>query len=93
MRLASVLTPLSDENLQLAAQCGVTDIVQRYPGPDPQVLQQGCRRIQSFGMKCSVVEGYLPIENIKLCRDDGTEVRALQELIRQMADQDIRLLC
>ena len=40
MRLASVLTPLSDENLQLAAQCGVTDIVQRYPGPDPQVLQQ-----------------------------------------------------
>lgn len=93
MRLASVLTPLSDQNLQLAAQCGVTDIVQRYPGPDPKVLQQGCRRIESFGMKCTVVEGYLPIENIKLGRDDGTEVRALQDLIRQMADQDIRLLC
>ena len=93
MRLASVLTPLSDQNLQLAAQCGVTDIVQRYPGPDPKVLQQGCRRIESFGMKCTVVEGYLPIENIKLGRDDGTEVRALQDLIRQMSDQDIRLLC
>ena len=34
MQLATVLTPMSDENLQLAAQCGVTDVVARYPGPD-----------------------------------------------------------
>jgi len=93
MQLASVLTPLSDYQLQLAAQCGVTEIVHRYPGPDPAVLAAACRRIASFGMKCSVVEGYLPIENIKLGRDDGSELRALQELIRQMADLDIRLLC
>jgi mannonate dehydratase len=93
MNLASVLTPLTDENLQLAAQCGVTDIVHRYPGPDPAVLLAACKRIESFGMKCSVVEGYLPIENIKLGRDDGSELRALQELIRQMADLDVRLLC
>jgi mannonate dehydratase len=44
-------------------------------------------------MKCSVVEGYLPIENIKLGRDDGSELRALKTLIQQMADLDIRLLC
>ena len=33
MKLASVLSPLSDTNLRLAAQCGVEGVVHRYPGP------------------------------------------------------------
>ena len=93
MRLGTVLTPISDENLQLAAQCGVTDVVHRYPGPDAAVLKKAQERIASFGLQLSVVEGYLPIENIKLGVDDGTEVAAMKTLIRQMADLDIRLLC
>lgn len=93
MRLGTVLTPLSDENLRLAAQCGVTDVVHRYPGPDANVLKSAKERIASFGMNVSVVEGYLPIENIKLGIDDGTELAALKTLIRQMADLEIRLLC
>lgn len=93
MRLGTVLTPMSDENLQLAAQCGVTDVVHRYPGSDASVLRNSKARIESFGMKLSVVEGYLPIENIKLGIDDGTEIAALKLLIQQMADLDIRLLC
>lgn len=93
MRLASVLTPVSDENLQLAAQCGVTDLVHRYPGADRGILEQAVKRTASFGLRISVVEGYLPIENIKLGCDDGTEVDALIALIRQMADLDIRILC
>jgi mannonate dehydratase len=93
MQLATVLTPMSDENLQLAAQCGVTDVVHRYPGSDAAALRTAQRRIESFGMKLSVVEGYLPIENIKLGCDDGSEIDAMKLLIRQMADLDIRLLC
>lgn len=93
MRLGTVLTPISDENLQLAAQCGVTDVVHRYPGPDAEVLRNAQQRIATFGLQLSVVEGYLPIENIKLGCDDGTEIEALKTLIRQMADLDIRLLC
>lgn len=93
MRLATVLTPMSDENLQLAAQCGVTDVVHRYPGEDIAVLRAARQRIASFGMTLSVVEGYLPIENIKLGCDDGREIRLLQTLIRQMAELDIRILC
>jgi len=31
-------TPASDENLRLAAQCGVTDVVHRYPGEDIATL-------------------------------------------------------
>ena len=93
MQLATVLTPMSDENLQLAAQCGVTDVVHRYPGSDARVLQLAQERIASFGMRLAVVEGYLPIENIKLGCDDGSEIEALKLLIRQMADLGIRRLC
>ena len=93
MRLATVLTPMSDENLQLAAQCGVADVVHRYPGEDVAVLRAAKQRIANFGMNLSVVEGYLPIENIKLGCDDGRELNLLKALIRQMADLDIRLLC
>lgn len=93
MRLATVLTPFSDENLQLAAQCGVTDVVHRYPGPDIALLRAVQKRIASFGMRLAVVEGYLPIENIKLGCDDGREIESLKLLIRQMAELDIRLLC
>lgn len=93
MHLATVLTPINDTNLQLAAQCGVEEVVQRYPGPDAAALMAMQRRIESFGMRSTVVEGYLPIENIKLGCDDGTELRALQTLIRQMRDCGMTLLC
>lgn len=93
MRLATVLTPMSDENLQLAAQCGVTDVVHRYPGADAAVLRAAKRRIAAFGMDLSVVEGYLPIEAIKLGYDDGRELELLKTLVRQMAELDVRLLC
>src|SRR3954469_10268195 len=93
MRLATVLTPLSDENLQLAAQCGVTDVVHRYPGDDIAILRAAKQRIAAFGMNLSVVEGCLPIENIKLGCDDGRELALLKTLIRQMAELDVCLLC
>jgi mannonate dehydratase len=93
MRLGTVLTPLSDSNLELAAQCGVTDVVHRYPGEDPRTLRDARVRIASFGMSLSVVEGYLPIENIKLGCDDGTEIALLKNLVHNMAENGIRLLC
>jgi len=93
MRLGTVLTPISDENLTLAAQCGVTDITHRYPGEDPAVLRDAQRRIASFGMNLSVVEGYLPIENIKLGIDEGRELELLKNLVRHMGGLGIRLLC
>jgi mannonate dehydratase len=93
MRLATVLTPLSDENLRLAAQCGVTDVVHRYPGEDIETLRTAKQRIADFGMNVSVVEGYLPIENVKLGIDDGRELDLMKSLVRRMAELDIRLLC
>lgn len=94
MKLATVLTPDSDENLQLAAQCGVTDFVTRHYGPDPEPLIAVKKRVESFGLKLSVIEGYLPIERIKTGRDhDGEELAELKDLIRLMGDLEIPILC
>lgn len=93
MRLATVLTPINDANLQLAAQCGVTDLVARYYGPDAKELARVQDQAARFGLTVSVVEGYLPIEHIKLGIDDGRELAALQLLTRQLGDAGVPLLC
>jgi mannonate dehydratase len=93
MQLASVLTPLSDENLTLAAQCGVDQVVVRHPGPDLAEYGRLQRRVRSFGLEVGAVEGYLPIERIKLGADDGTDLAALKALVRHLGDHDIRLVC
>lgn len=93
MRLASVLTPMSDENLTLAAQCGVTDIVGRYPGSNLDDFLRMKDKIESFGMKLAAIEGYLPIEKSKIGRDDGTEIAEMKTLFRNMKATGIPLLC
>lgn len=93
MRLATVLTPMSDENLALAAQCGVTDVVGRYPGTALDDLQRLRDRVEAYGMRLATVEGYLPIENLKLGRDDGTEMSSMKTLLRNMQRVGVPILC
>lgn len=93
MQLATVLTPPTNTDLRLAAQCGVSEIVTRYPGPDLSLLAAEQQRFASFGLKLSVVEGYLPLENIKTGTDDGSELTALKMLIEEMGRRYIPILC
>ncbi|MDB5345474.1 MAG: uxuA [Schlesneria sp.] len=93
MRLATVLTPMSSANLALAAQCGVTDVVGRYPGTSLDDLFRMRDQIESYGMRLATVEGYLPIENLKLGRDDGTELAAMKSLLRNMQRVGVKILC
>jgi mannonate dehydratase len=93
MRLASVLTPLSDYNLTLAAQTGVEEIVCRYPGPDLTLLDEMQARIRSFGMQLGVVEGYLPIDRLKLGQDDGTDMAAMKALVRHCGEIGVPMIC
>lgn len=93
MRLATVLTPMSPENLTLAAQCGVTDVVGRYPGTNLDDLLKMRDQIESHGMRLATVEGYLPIENLKLGRDDGTELAAMKTLLGNMRQVGVNILC
>jgi len=94
MRIALVLTPLSDEYLGFAAQIGVDDIVGRYPGLELKKLIQLRERIERFGLRLAVIEGYLPMDQIKLGnpgRDE--EIAQIQTLIRNMGAAGITILC
>lgn len=93
MRLASVLTPLNDHHLALAAQCGVEEITVRYPGPELEPLLQTKVRIGHHGMKLGIIEGYLPIEKLKLGCDDGSDMAAMKRLLQHMSEAEIPLLC
>ena len=93
MQLSTVLTPESDENLRLAAQCGVTHVVSRYPGPGISDLRRQQERFADFELRLAAIEGYLPIENIKTGSDDGTELKALKQLVRDMGKVGIPILC
>ncbi len=94
MRLTSVVTPFDDHNLQLVSQVGVTDVVARYPGADRTRLKALCDQAAKFGLRVSVVEGYLPIENAILGNAQReADLAAMEELFRSMAACGIRLCC
>lgn len=66
MKFTSVVTPFTDDNLKLVSQVGVTHVTIRYPGPGLDELLAVKKRVQAFGLEIAAIEGYLPIENVKL---------------------------
>ena len=94
MRLVSVLTPPSNENLILAAQCGVQGITIRYKDSDINSMRTLKERIESYGMSVEVVEGYLPIEHIKL-GNEGYErdLGEFKQLLHNMAELGLERTC
>ncbi len=94
MRIAIVLTPISDHHLRLASQLGVSDVVIRFPGLEYSDLAELKTRIESFGLRVPVMEGYLPIEDIKLGGPQrDAEIEQMKTLIRNMGRAGIGLLC
>lgn len=94
MRLAMLVTPMSDRNLQLAAQVGVTDIVIIYPGLDLKALMEQKKRIESFGMRMTHIERKIPhlkfVHNLP-GRDE--QIEEFKTLIRNMAEAEMQVLC
>lgn len=94
MRLSAVLTPFSDENLQLAEQCGVSDVVVHHPGRELADFLAVKKRAAKFGLRVSVIEGGLPIERIKVGhRDADADIEETKELIHNMAAAEIPICC
>jgi mannonate dehydratase len=93
MKLATVLNPLSDHNLTLAAQTGVDEIVVRGPKPGHPSIAEMQTQVESFGLKVGVVEGGLPIDSIKLGQDDGSQLAEMKELIHVLGDLGIPIVC
>lgn len=94
MRIGMVLTPLDEHNLTLAAQIGVTDVVARFPG-ESQAEVRACReKIAAFGLKMSVIEGYLPMElAVRGAEGRDEQIGRIQTLIRSMAAEGVETLC
>ncbi len=94
MRLGMIITPMSDTNLQLAAQIGVTDVVTLYPGLELAPLLETKRRVESFGMKLTHVERKLP--HLKLVHDlpgRDKQLEDIKTLVRNMAEAEMEVLC
>eukprot|EP00049_Salpingoeca_infusionum_P006975 m.113503 g.113503 ORF g.113503 m.113503 type:complete len:366 (-) comp13517_c0_seq1:210-1307(-) len=96
-RIASVLTPLDDENLQLAAQIGITDIVyydmDKMPSTATELLKarQQCER---FGLRLSAIEGGPPMDKIVRGIDGRDEqIEHFKTCIRAMGEAQIPILC
>src|SRR5437762_2165986 len=98
MRIALTLTPPNDRHFRWAAQIGATDFVCRHPrhyGLDAvDGLGAMVGRARSFGLRTSVVEGYLPIERVVLGQPGRDEqIGELCALIRRMGDLGVGTLC
>ena len=94
MRLASVITPLSDENLALAAQTGVSDITIRYQGPQLADWLPVRDQVERHGLKICTVEDALQTEQIIMGssgRDE--EIKGIKQLLQVMSELEIPVLC
>lgn len=94
MRLAMALTPHTDTNLKLAAQAGVTDVIARYPGHINRKLDEMVAQAKSFGLKLSVVEGYIPHDLITHGKDGrDKQLENFKALLRDMARLEVPICC
>ncbi len=95
MRIGIVLTPPTDTFFRQAAQVGVTDFVSRYHGIDTlEGLRTVRDRADSFGLRLSVVEGYLPISHIVMGEEGRDEqIAEISRLITNMGKLGVGVLC
>lgn len=94
MRLAMLVDPPTDHNLQLAAQVGVQDIVCTYPGLELGPLMELKRRVESWGMRLSHVERKVP-HMLMVHNLPGAEGQfdGFTMLLRNMAEASLEVLC
>lgn len=94
MKFTSVVTPFTDNNLKLVSQVGVTHVTIRYPGPGLDELLAVKKRVQAFGLEIAAIEGYLPIENIKLGNNlFDQDVAEMKQLLANMETAGIPVAC
>ncbi len=94
MKIALLLTPMSEHHLNLAAQIGVSDIVATYPGIDPDALARQCDAVREKGMKLSVIERHVPHDKLVHHKPSrGEQLAGVKQLIRNMGRCGVRTLC
>lgn len=94
MQLTSVVTPFTNENLQLLSQVGVTHVTIRYPGKGQDRLEEIKKQVETFGLHIAAIEGNIPIENIKLGNQHfEEEIDEMKLLLQHMGAVGISNLC
>ncbi|MDF1754396.1 MAG: mannonate dehydratase [Verrucomicrobiales bacterium] len=94
MKIACLLTPLSDHNLSLASQIGVEEIVATFPGTDLGVLFDLRKRVEHFGLRLTTIERFIPHHKIVHGLPGADEqIAVIQQLIRNMGEAGLTTLC
>eukprot|EP01114_Cavostelium_apophysatum_P001394 TRINITY_DN11200_c0_g1_i1.p1 TRINITY_DN11200_c0_g1~~TRINITY_DN11200_c0_g1_i1.p1 ORF type:complete len:356 (+),score=57.93 TRINITY_DN11200_c0_g1_i1:99-1166(+) len=97
LRIALVLTPFDEINLQLAAQISVTDIVYYNMDTMPltvKELQEVKDQVNKYGMRLAAVEGGPPMDKIVLAKQGRDEqIEVYKECIRNMGKVGVPVLC
>lgn len=94
MKIACLLTPPDNQNLTLASQIGVEEVVASYPGPKGGELMPLREEVESHGMRLTTIERYLPLHSI-VHQLPGYEERIeeIQILIEKMRYAGLTTLC
>eukprot|EP01126_Amoeba_proteus_P034580 TRINITY_DN344_c0_g2_i7.p1 TRINITY_DN344_c0_g2~~TRINITY_DN344_c0_g2_i7.p1 ORF type:complete len:148 (-),score=14.64 TRINITY_DN344_c0_g2_i7:14-457(-) len=87
--IASVLTPFTDDNLLVAAQIGITDVVYYNMDfmPDKRGLLEAKTKVESCGLRLAVVEGGPPMDQIVLAKEGrDRQIKYFKECLRNMGE-------
>lgn len=94
MKIACILTPFNDRNLQLAAQIGVEEIVCLYPGLKLQDLLDTRDRVADHGMRLTTIERLIPhlkiVHNLPGAQQQTDDFKTL---IQNAAEAGLTTLC
>jgi mannonate dehydratase len=94
MKIACMLTPMSERNLLLASQVGVEEIVCHYPGLNLEDLRRIRDRVARNGMRLTTIERLIPHDAIvHNLPGRATQVEGFKTLIRNMGSVGLKTLC
>lgn len=97
MRVAMAVVPATDVNLKVASQIGVQDIVYYDMQTMPLTLEGLSReasRVQSYGLRLSVVECGPPIDAIVFGRSNREEqIEQFRRSLGHMGEVGVQVLC
>ncbi len=94
MKLSMLVNPFTEQNLALAAQVGVEEVVLPYQGPGVAALQTARHAVEAAGMRLTVLERKIPHRRL-VHRLPGweEELAGFKSLLRDMAEVGMQVAC
>lgn len=94
MKLAMIVTPFTERNLEWAAQVGVEEIVLPYPGPGLAPLLAARKMVHAVGMQLAIVERKIPhLAMVHGLPGRNAQIDEFRSLVRNMAEAGLTVAC